>query len=243
MVQLSFYLYAACFRLGIIAAGIISIYLGYRMFCQGLYTSEDNDKDMEFKASFAGFKFVLKNAAPGIFFAAFGAIIISIMIYSGSPELIMEHQDHVSQEAISENNQQAQTHEKTSYMETRGDRQDNFSTLLDQAKKAIQKKDVQTAMRLYLDILQMAAEPMNELSWQWVQHKPKLLDRALAISKASVAINPDEGNYWDTLSVILYKKGFLAEAYQAKQKAANLDSRFRENLENFKKAAESAHSQ
>ncbi|ETR65538.1 MAG: hypothetical protein OMM_14098 [Candidatus Magnetoglobus multicellularis str. Araruama] len=68
MVQLSFYLYAACFRLGIIAAGIISIYLGYRMFCQGLYTTNDNnDKDMEFKASFAGFKFVLKNAAPGIF--------------------------------------------------------------------------------------------------------------------------------------------------------------------------------
>ena len=243
MVQLSFYLYAACFRLGIIAAGIICIYLGYRMFCQGLYTNDDNDKDMEFQASFAGFKFVLKNAAPGIFFAAFGSVIISIMIYSGNPELIMEHQDHVSQEAASENKTQTKTLEKSSYMETRSGKQDNFSSLVAQADQALHKKDYPTGMRILLETMQIAAEPMNELAWQWCSHRPDYLDRALALCKATMAISPGEGDYQDTLSYILYKKELYVEAYEAKLKAINFDEKYRKDIEIFKTAAERAKSQ
>lgn len=81
----AFFLYAIVFRLAVIAAGTVSIVLGYRLFTRGIQTGPANSADATFNAKVAGQEFALKNAAPGTFFALFGVIIISIMVIQGLP--------------------------------------------------------------------------------------------------------------------------------------------------------------
>ena len=79
----SFLIYATLFRLAVIAAGVLIVVLGYRLFLQGLAASNESDAALEG----GGFKLTLKNAAPGTSFALFGAVLISVMVIQGSPEL------------------------------------------------------------------------------------------------------------------------------------------------------------
>jgi tetratricopeptide (TPR) repeat protein len=79
----SFLIYATLFRLAVIAAGVLIIVLGYRLFLQGLTSRDETDASIEG----GGFKLTLKNAAPGTSFALFGAVLISVMVIRGSPEL------------------------------------------------------------------------------------------------------------------------------------------------------------
>jgi tetratricopeptide (TPR) repeat protein len=79
----SFLIYATLFRLAVIAAGVLIVVLGYRLFLQGLASSNESDAALEG----GGFKLTLKNAAPGTSFALFGAVLISAMVIQGSPEL------------------------------------------------------------------------------------------------------------------------------------------------------------
>jgi len=79
----SFLIYATLFRLAVIAAGVLIIVLGYRLFLQGLASRDETDAALEG----GGFKLTLKNAAPGTSFALFGAVLISVMVIQGSPEL------------------------------------------------------------------------------------------------------------------------------------------------------------
>lgn len=81
--SISFLIYATLFRLAVIAAGVLIIVLGYRLFLQGLASSDESDASIEG----GGFKLTLKNAAPGTSFALFGAVLISAMVIQGSPEL------------------------------------------------------------------------------------------------------------------------------------------------------------
>ena len=46
-IHLSFYIYAIIFRLSIIIAGIISIYLGYKLFYQGSDASNNHPNSKE----------------------------------------------------------------------------------------------------------------------------------------------------------------------------------------------------
>ncbi len=82
-----FLIYATLFRLAVIAAGVLIIVLGYRLFAQGIAASASS----ETAASGGGFSLTLKNAAPGTSYALFGAILISVSVIKGSPELIMGH--------------------------------------------------------------------------------------------------------------------------------------------------------
>ncbi len=80
-----FLIYATLFRLAVIGAGVLIIVLGYRLFAQGIAASASS----ETAASGGGFSLTLKNAAPGTSYALFGAILISVSVIKGSPELIM----------------------------------------------------------------------------------------------------------------------------------------------------------
>ncbi|RMD51773.1 MAG: hypothetical protein D6828_06730, partial [Nitrospirae bacterium] len=66
-----FLLYVTVFRLAIIAAGVISIILGYRLFCRGVWPDRGSAQPTEVEAEIAGSHFTLKNAAPGTCFALF----------------------------------------------------------------------------------------------------------------------------------------------------------------------------
>ena len=86
----SFLFYASLFRLAVIAAGTIAIYLGYKLFLRGACADNTGGGGTEAQARGGGFELTLKNAAPGSVFAFFGAIVIAVMLVQGSPELVVE---------------------------------------------------------------------------------------------------------------------------------------------------------
>lgn len=102
----SFIFYLILFRLSIISAGVISIILGYRLFCKGVWP-EIGRGGTSVDAKIVGYHFTLKNAAPGTCFAFFGVLIISIMFVSGSPELTLKTLKETKQleESIQDTNQ------------------------------------------------------------------------------------------------------------------------------------------
>lgn len=62
--------------------------MGYRLFVKGIWGHAG-----EMEAEFGDNKLILKKAAPGTFFALFGAIIVAITIYKG-----LEFENHVNAE-------------------------------------------------------------------------------------------------------------------------------------------------
>jgi hypothetical protein len=63
------------YRCLIIATGGLFEYLGYRLFVLGIY-----EKAGELKASWKGASLLVRQAAPGTFFALFGATIITVAV-------------------------------------------------------------------------------------------------------------------------------------------------------------------
>ncbi len=86
-----FLIYAALYRLAMIAAGVVSIVLGYRLFVRGVMPGGGTDANAkggtEVNAKAAGIQLSVKNAAPGTCFALFGVVIISVMAVDGRPQL------------------------------------------------------------------------------------------------------------------------------------------------------------
>ena len=81
-----FLIYAALYRLAMIAAGVVSIVLGYRLFVRGVMPEGGTDVN----GQAAGIKLSVKNAAPGTCFALFGVVIIAVMAVDGRPLLEMK---------------------------------------------------------------------------------------------------------------------------------------------------------
>jgi tetratricopeptide (TPR) repeat protein len=75
-------IYAALFRLSVIAAGFGCVVMGYRLFVLGVMPREGSGIDSEF----GQLRLSLKNAAPGTCFAALGVIMIIAMVVQGNPE-------------------------------------------------------------------------------------------------------------------------------------------------------------
>lgn len=61
-----------------LASGLVFGFLGYKLFVQGIFAGA-GDLDASFKNN----KLILKKAAPGTFFALFGAIVISFTVGIG----------------------------------------------------------------------------------------------------------------------------------------------------------------
>jgi len=66
------------YRITIVVIGLGFAYLGYRLFALGLY-----EKAGELKAAWGESRLELKQAAPGIFFALFGAALILASLVRG----------------------------------------------------------------------------------------------------------------------------------------------------------------
>jgi hypothetical protein len=66
------------YRVFTITTGLVFAYLGYKLFCKGIY-----EQSGDLKATWGKYTLVLRQAAPGIFFALFGVIVISISLIQG----------------------------------------------------------------------------------------------------------------------------------------------------------------
>ena len=66
------------YKLVSLATGLAFAYMGYRLFMAGVW---GNSGDMD--AQLKDLKVVMKKAAPGTFFVAFGAIIVGSTVFKG----------------------------------------------------------------------------------------------------------------------------------------------------------------
>ncbi|MCI5189815.1 MAG: hypothetical protein D3905_08450, partial [Candidatus Electrothrix sp. AS4_5] len=84
-VSAGFLIYAALYRLTVLAIGALAIWLGFRLFNNA--GSKADDIAGSASAEGGGFRLTLTNMLPGTYFALFGTVIISTMLWKGEPQL------------------------------------------------------------------------------------------------------------------------------------------------------------
>lgn len=77
-------LYVLIWRLCVLACGIFTVYLGFRLFVSGLAAHEGS-----LEAGIGGSNLKLGNIAPGTFFALFGAAIIATLVWRSPAEIVI----------------------------------------------------------------------------------------------------------------------------------------------------------
>lgn len=74
----------ALFKIAVVAAGVGSIYLGYRLFSAGVFAAPAPGKQSaELEARVGEYKLTFRRAAPGTIFALFGAVLVGITAARG----------------------------------------------------------------------------------------------------------------------------------------------------------------
>lgn len=228
----AFIIYLAIFRLAIIAAGLVSIVLGYRLFIKGVWP-EGAGRGTEIDAKIAASQFTVKNAAPGTCFAVFGAIIVTVMFASGGPELTFEMLKKASQ--IETNAASGESREDSSSsqwsLRMRGEENGGIQALTEQGIFYEGQRDTANAIAAYQKAVAMVVTPMNHLAW-FYQAQGKL-DEALPLSRLAVQLAPDNADFLDTLAETLFKSGKQAEALPLMRKAARLNPKYQSKLKGF----------
>lgn len=82
--------YLLLFRLGVLFIGGLSIYFGYRLFIQPLWT--DKNQTTEVEAKFGKQVLILRNIAPGLFFVFFGMVMVVFVLANATPEITLEQE-------------------------------------------------------------------------------------------------------------------------------------------------------
>jgi tetratricopeptide (TPR) repeat protein len=226
-------IYLLTFRITVIVAGIISVVLGYRLFCRGVFPGFGGKEATSVDAKIGEAHITLKNAAPGTCFALFGVIIISSMLITGGPEVSIKYLDEAAQY---EAKVEKATKDLVS-LEMRGD--EESGGLAAATKQGIffeEQKNISKAIDSYQRAISIMATPMNNLAWLYLVQGE--IEKALPLSKLAVDLSPDNANYHDTLAEVFFKSGKFAEALTSMEKAANLHSKYKEKLERFRKAAQ-----
>lgn len=77
-------IYVLVWRLSVLACGLVSIILGYRLFMSGLTAHEGS-----LEAGMGKSSLKLGNIAPGTFFALFGAAIIATIVWTSPAEIVI----------------------------------------------------------------------------------------------------------------------------------------------------------
>jgi tetratricopeptide (TPR) repeat protein len=203
-ITLGFLVYATLFRLTIIAVGAASIFLGYRLFIkdpigQGRATA---------LAEAGSFKLTLRNFWPGAYFAAFGSIIIGLMLWQGNPELILKGlQGGAASGAGTQVVEEVQI---------RGNGEDEA---IDQYWKVLSDPSLP---------LSRAAEPISRIARIWQQENRT--GEALALMRLAVQIEPTNAGYFALLAELFDARGEREKALQAMAAAARRDARFEPEL-------------
>jgi len=227
----SFIIYLILFRLSIIFTGLVSIYFGYQLFVKGVFLSGvyRGEGSTNIDANIGGNSFNIKNATPGTIFALFGVILISVMVWKGSPELLKEDLqsfDKEKDEIIS------------TKLTLRSDDEDSEKI------KTMMQETIQGHMANggalnflyskgnYKEALLSIANNLNGLAWEYKEEGK--LDKALPMSKLAVSISPEDPNFLDTLAEIHFDREEYALAFKYMSEAILHDDSKKIKLEKFK---------
>jgi tetratricopeptide (TPR) repeat protein len=224
-----FFIYATVFRVAIIAAGMLSIFLGSRLFSGGIESRGTHNENTTFDAKVVGLAFALKNGAPGTFFALFGVIIISVMLIQGNPELTLKTFNDAHHAAASESSSEITV--RGGVPPTAG----KFDGAVQRGLEYERKSDTVNAIASYEEAMTVVATPMNQLAWDYLQQGRA--ESALPLARMAAQLCPGKAPFLDTLSEILFKQGDRDEALKWMEKAAALDPKYRGRLTEFQRAA------
>lgn len=191
-----FLIYVALFRLAIIAAGVVSIVLGYRLFCKDNW-ADTPIKGTDVDAKIPGASFKLRNAAPGSVFVFLGVITIVFMLAQEMPEFDFENRNQI--QAKDENGSEPVTSVTT--LKMKGD-----NTIEAWTKKCIEDYDggkgqIDEAIDACHKAITPATKSMNNLAWIY-QKQGKVIE-AFGFAKIAVVMNPQKKDYLKTLATIL----------------------------------------
>lgn len=187
-------LYLLVFRLAIVSAGVVSIVVGYRLFCRGITGASNGNRASSIDSSVAGMKLSLQNAAPGSLFALFGAVLISVMLVQSSPSVDWQSMKPEPSPSSSSSDQTAER------FQVRGDNQDSVSlgVLTTMGRELEDHGKTAEAERTYQQAVMMIAEPINDLASIYVgSGRAK---EALGLATLAVQLNPNETRFSKTLA-------------------------------------------
>jgi tetratricopeptide (TPR) repeat protein len=216
-----FLIYLTLYRLAIIAAGVVSIVLGYRLFVRGVFPSLGTTQESAVQVTVAGSGFTLKNAAPGTAFGLFGVILVTVMLAQGSPELTYK----TLQKAAAVTPDDTMPFELT----MRGKSPGGFDPSL--VQKGVEDERAGSpahAIEDYKEALSNMALPMNQLAWLYLQQGRT--DDALPLARLAADLSPDDAAILETLAEVLAKHGDRQEAIRWMEKAAAVDPKYRDKL-------------
>ena len=220
-IAFAFFIYVTLFRLAIISSGVISIVLGYRLFCRGVWPAGNTFQGTDVEANVGVYRFRLKNAAPGTCFALFGVVVICIMFAKGSPELTLETLNKADSNSIE------------TRLKARGDEGKILHVLTQKGVEYQEQGHIDKAIAEYKEAITLIANPINYLAWLY--QKQEKFEEALSLARLAVDLRPDDSNSLDTLAVILCKTGKRSEALRVMERAVRLKPQeFGAKLERFK---------
>ena len=219
-----FLIYAAVFRLAVIAVGIVAIVLGYFLFVRVSSSRSRTEAGLEI----AEFKLNLKNAAPGTCFAAFGAGIILAMLIEGSPSLTMETAQNVAAAERSAAPQPVSVAGSVRSLTMKGDPEGTLppglADRLESAASSAAQGDLSGAMNAYSAILEergllaseaaLALQPMAEIALQRGDHA-----QAETFARLAMFFAGYEAGSLDTLARVLIAQGHPGEAVELARQA------------------------
>ncbi len=214
-----FIIYILLFRLSIVSCGIISIVLGYKLFSQGILTDSNVNQSSNIDAKISGSHFMLRNVAPGTCFGMFGVLVIIAMFAQGSPQLTLKNLKNmglISQSLDLRGPKRAGS--TSSFQYDNGGK--NMDALVMQGLEFERKGDIESAIGSYKKAVDLAAVPMNHLSWLYQKEgKDK---QGLPLAQIAVQLQPKNAEFLDTLAVIFCKIGKQEDALKIIKKASNL---------------------
>jgi hypothetical protein len=216
--HIAYIIYLTIFRLAIIAAGITSIVLGYKLFVRGVFPEQNITAadGQHVEAKIAGAEFTLRNAAPGTCFAFFGALTIGIMFLTGGPEMTLESSGKGGNKTILRGDEVIQT-------------QSHVRLALEQLKRGETSQSNQSAYKG----LQLLAPQLNDYAWVLLKTNPEASLAGL-LAESAVDIDPNDPNFLHTLAEVQFYRGDKKEAIKTLTRAQEIHPAFTEQLEKWR---------
>ena len=215
-----FLLYATLYRLTVLAIGALSIWLGFRLFNNAGSRKQASAGSASVEGN--GFKLTLTSLLPGTYFALFGTVIISIMLWKGEPPKF---------------DQEAKVTETTEY--TQGQIQRH--TVVKQETQSYRSSGANLDSKADADrawdklnpnvTLGEAAEPLSAIAKSW-QQEGKRIGEAVAMARlaANYGKKEEQADYFALLSELLLANGDEGKAVDALKRAAKLDLLYRDKF-------------
>jgi tetratricopeptide (TPR) repeat protein len=210
-----FIVYAAAFRLAIIAAGIASVVFGYRLLSAAI--GQVSKAGGEVKATIGKAQFTMKNLAPGTMFALFGMFLIGVMLYQGMPELkLQKGKDSIV---------------------VRGP--DASAPAADLVALTARAADLESAGKIpeateaYEQALDHVAIPANHLALLYLQSNRNT--EALGLARIAADLRPYRADALDALAWAYDRTGDHSTALSVEKRAAALDPSYTQKLEALKR--------